>query len=493
MKQSLDNNLRDQSEYRAKAVKKIEARKRQNKLAAVFRKHDKDQDGQLNKKEIQAFSKSEYKFSMSLDKLNEIFESLVTDGSRGVKLECFARLKIAIGIARELARDQDRRKVREAKEAKLKELRFKFEERLEEVKGEVVAAEDAASKAEALSLGADQPKDVTAQGMQTTVEEAEAMIVTVKELADKAKASLQAIGEEPEGEIKEFVAESLKNVEHRLGRLIPRQNRFQTVLGKFRETAKAKELDELAAIKRQGLALVLHHKKVKQLSPDEMFKEFCGSKDKIAEDAFLSFFENCERPEAKTGEDGTRVESCVMPPEEELSRLFSHLDEEGECALDKIRFLRFIRVFMKVIKENVCTEGVDIKSKSIRRLAVGEVVEILEGPVTEENDVQRVRVKVMKDQIEAWVTMSGNHGNVFLEEGGSQFKVVKETVLTDNFDITKGGSKKLKLGDIVDVIEWPTKEEAAGLLRLKVKVLKTGNIGWATILGNQGNIFLEVV
>merc|ERR1719253_781743 len=110
---------------------------------------------------------------------------------------------------------------------------------------------------------------------------------------------------------------------------------------------------------------------------------------------------------------------------------------------------------MKVAKEAVLTDDVSIKSKPVRRLVEGEVLDILSGPTKEDEDaeVTRLKVKAMSDDIEGWVTPVGNQGTVFLEDGGSTFKVVKETILTGSFVIgenTEVKDKKLKIGQLVE-------------------------------------------
>merc|ERR1712176_1279230 len=100
----------------------------------------------------------------------------------------------------------------------------------------------------------------------------------------------------------------------------------------------------------------------------------------------------------------------------------------------------------------------------------------------------------MKDEIEGWVTLSGNSGTMFLEEGGNLFKVVKDTILTPEFELDAGAdkaTKKLKQGDVLEVREWPKKEDKSELLRMKCKVSSTGSVGWVTTVGNQGNVYVE--
>merc|ERR1719231_1464635 len=102
----------------------------------------------------------------------------------------------------------------------------------------------------------------------------------------------------------------------------------------------------------------------------------------------------------------------------------------------------------------------------------------------------------MNDDLEGWVTPVGNQGTVFLQDGGDKFKVVKETILTGSFVIgedTKTKDRKLKVGEICHVREWAKKEEASGLMRMKVRLQSDGQVGYVTTVGNTGIKFLECV
>merc|ERR1712217_463684 len=108
--------------------------------------------------------------------------------------------------------------------------------------------------------------------------------------------------------------------------------------------------------------------------------------------------------------------------------------------------------------------------------------------------------KAVKDGIEGYATIEGNKGSRFLEDGGGVFKVVKETILTESFEIgapkeetrqIKEITRKLKVGELVDVREWERKDEQTGLTRMKCKVREDGLVGYLTTLGNTGIKFVE--
>jgi len=180
----------------------------------------------------------------------------------------------------------------------------------------------------------------------------------------------------------------------------------------------------------------------------------------------------------------------------DASRLFNYLDEEEVGHLTKEQFLSLIRRYMKVVKMSVMTEENSTKSKPLRRLEEGEVVEVIAGPEAAEEDIPRVKVKAISDGVEGWVTPVGNRGTVFLEDGGNMFKVVKEAIMTIGFAIDGGDNskdKKLKVGEILEAREWAKKEEKSGLMRMKVRVKSDGQTGYVTTTGNTGIVFVEVM
>merc|ERR1711924_293512 len=91
----------------------------------------------------------------------------------------------------------------------------------------------------------------------------------------------------------------------------------------------------------------------------------------------------------------------------------------------------------RVVKGTGMSSEMVIKSKMIRKLEVGEVLEILEGPVPEaETGLMKVRAKAVQDGNEGWVTSKGNKGSIFLEPVGTFFTCVKETNLCEGSEVS---------------------------------------------------------
>merc|ERR1712008_119212 len=127
-----------------------------------------------------------------------------------------------------------------------------------------------------------------------------------------------------------------------------------------------------------------------------------------------------------------------------------------------------MRMFYKVVKEIVLSNSLLIdKSSQIRRMDVGEVMEVLQGPMLDPSvGVYRIRGQALKDDETGWVTVSGNQGITFLLPGGNVLKV----------------------------LDWTrTSRSPLGLTRIKGRVQGDGAVGWATFSGTNGTKYLEPI
>jgi len=335
---------------------------------------------------------------------------------------------------------------------------------------------------------------------------------------DEAKSTVGGLAEGVEPELKNWLGSEVRKLEGKMKSFDGRLTKVTTASTKFRADSEKRASEELKTFEKRVIAMLKYHQNAKGgMSNADLFTAMCKD-DKITEKEFLAFFRTIEKePPAKEDEEekkeGEEAKPAAKPAkveeeplsEDDLKRTFKYLDDDEEGSLSKDKFCNLVRVFMKVAKDTVVTEGLSIKeSKTLRRLEIGEVVELLEGPSEEETvKVMRLKVKVMKDDLEGWVTKSGNQGTNFLVEGGNQFKVVTETILTETFALDGSGAKastkrlkdttrKLKVGELVEVREWPAKEEKSGLMRMKCRTKSDGITGYVTTVGNQGTVYLEV-
>merc|ERR1719453_2616846 len=158
--------------------------------------------------------------------------------------------------------------------------------------------------------------------------------------------------------------------------------------------------------------------------------------------------------------------------------------DKGESYVSKEAFLRQIRVYYKVVKEIVLSDNLHIgQSKQIRRMNVGEVMEVTFGPACDTSiGIYRVNVRAFKDGLGGWVTVAGSQGATFLQPGGAIFRVVHPVIMSTELRDVDGTVSEtvttLQTGDVVEAIEWArTSRSSLGVSRVKGRS-GAGLCGW---------------
>jgi len=496
-KKTIASTLMKVTHSKTTRISKAAAKEKYEKGMVPFTKYDTDKDGKLSRKEIQAYSKGVYKFTVPAEALDFISESLIEDGSKGVEKTDFHRLNIMIGVAREAAIDTKKKEVREARQKEVadakEKLQAEIKETVEKITEATAATSETEKKVQTFNLAENKAK--TSVEMVAIADEVDSLLEKAKEGHAAAKAIVVEFTKAAtEPELKSFLAFETKKLEELLKKLDHRNTKSSASLTIFRAQVTKKNTAELEKLRSQALAMIYHHQGEKNLMSEDVLAEFDKKKTgKVNESSFVKFFKTCEKKE----DEDEKASSSLS--EEDAQRLFGYLDAEEEGSLSKEKFLSFTRRFMKVVKASVLTEDISIKSESKRRLEEGEVLDVLSGPTKtgdEDAEIFRLKVKAMSDDVEGWVTPVGNQDTVYLKDGGDKFKVVKETILTGSFIIgedTKTKDKKLKVGEVVEVREWARKEETSELMRMKVRVVSDGSTGFVTQVGNTGVAYLEVV
>jgi len=131
------------------------------------------------------------------------------------------------------------------------------------------------------------------------------------------------------------------------------------------------------------------------------------------------------------------------------------------------------------------TDNLDIKDcKVLRKLAVGELFTVEEGPHEEKDaGVTRVKGRTLKDEQVGWITVKGNAGTVYAERSTRHYCVLQEVPLTKLFPSTHMGEevRKLAKGEAMQLLEGPKEEKFKPELRVKVAAVNTGDVGWVTL------------
>jgi len=546
---SVDAILPQGKILREAVKRKAAARAKTNEMDKVCAKYCKNKDKQFAKPEVKAFAKGEYQMTLTDDAVNTIFKNMVQDGNKGIAFDQLSKLKIYVGVYREKLRDDKRQQLVKEKEAALKQLQNGLATRIAEAK-KVVDSSDAVVKAaeEKVNPLMAQVKSLSETEITSLATETESVVKRATDALGKAKKALDNLSagtdDRFKDSIKDFVKKESKDIFMRTARFELRLKRATNLCKKFRHRATTKRLVENQKLRESALIVMKFNQRSKKLSDEDFFTSFRNGKadGKITEKEFSVWFKSADtnthdvieedeepkaeeeakeengkdaemkedgeeekKDEATSGEDAAKEkkeekkaepakpakpEPVITPinlSTSEVSRVFGLL-QDGAAGLSKDGFLKLVKVYLCVVKETALTSGFAIKeSKPMRRLERNEVVEVLAGPKVEPvMKVKRVQARAVKDGAEGWITMEGNQGTSFMKECEHQFKVVKETTLSDSFEIAEGEAKpkesgqKLKVGDILEVLEWPKKEETSGELRMKVKLEGSDVTGWAT-------------
>eukprot|EP00931_Biecheleriopsis_adriatica_P106256 TRINITY_DN8073_c0_g1_i4.p1 TRINITY_DN8073_c0_g1~~TRINITY_DN8073_c0_g1_i4.p1 ORF type:complete len:2013 (-),score=680.48 TRINITY_DN8073_c0_g1_i4:65-6103(-) len=127
-------------------------------------------------------------------------------------------------------------------------------------------------------------------------------------------------------------------------------------------------------------------------------------------------------------------------------------------------------------------------SETVRLLRKDEPIEVLEGPKEEKFDpVVRVKGRALADGAEGWVSRKERT----LKSWSPLYRCAHSTVIQSTL-CTKDASviRRVEEGENLEALDGPKEDTGAGLLRIRARAEKDGVVGWITLKGNQGTIFL---
>jgi len=525
---STDALLESGKSAKGEAVRKAAAKTKTEELRKKFAKHDKDKDNFLSQAEVTTFVKAELGFQCQKSDLEKIWTCAVKKGERGVSMDNLYLLKASVGIAKELQKNQKRKATREAKEKIVAEVRGKLRSKIKEVEAATKALDSELAKIE--QAVAPLLSKVLVTPVPSMLKEADAcekLIQAGHNHVEKVKEKVVAIpdGFDPKHkeDLKEVVAAETKKLQLHMARSDNRLGRARNLTNCYREKASRKTAARISKVRDFTLKLARQHGQENKLSNEQIFEKIT-KKQKIDEAEFVKFFSSIDQvlkeqefpeeeatDEAKAEDEGKEGEGKAKPAEEKLKvekkpvqqvelteeglkSFFASVLDAGSKTLSKESFLRIMQVHYKVVKETPLTADLEVGAGSpLRTLKVGEVLELLEGPSKETAmKVFRAKIKSHKDGEEGWATIAGNAGTAFLEEGGHVYKACANVALTESAE-EQESTNMIREGDVMEVLEWPTKSEESSLLRMKVKTRIGGKIGWITQVDEEGKVLADVV
>jgi len=487
---------------RVVAIRKLASKRSLELRAALFGKHDADGDGAWNRAEVRSFAENEYGFTLDDEHLDRIFRTMVPDDEGGVLQKQFVQMNCLVGIFRSEKETERRRNWEKVLAEREQEEKRRHEETVAEQRREVEIKLDLLNQGAALvesdvksaeesvralfskqgtDIGPDEMAIVIGQVNQFT----NAVTDQIKELREQTEAFS---AEEQLEELQDAVRKKIVGFTHRLAHY---ENRTQRVLSSSSVQRDAVARRATLEYEKSRVLIVRsvtrHMQDAGLANGEELFAGLGVEIDGLlSKSEFIEFVQKC---------DGDLAVG-------KLEKFFDSVDDRGEGYIPKEDFLKLLRSYSKVVNQTVLTEGLNIKeTQTIRRCEIDEVVEVLEGPVVEQNTgLERVRCRTLRDGKEGWITVAGNHGTKYLEDGGNLYKVVKATPLTRDFEPPPRRTAKsslcvvrqLKVGELVEVLEWEKQDEFSSAMRIKCKLKDTGDTGWATTVDEEGTVFLRI-
>jgi len=154
-------------------------------------------------------------------------------------------------------------------------------------------------------------------------------------------------------------------------------------------------------------------------------------------------------------------------------------------------FQGLLQAYYIVVKEIAITESFEltVKEKPLRKAALEEVFEALEGPRKDEKTgLQRVRGRSMNDGLVGWITLQGNdQGTEFLAEVEKPYFVcTAEIPMEASFSSGSELMRMLKVEEVLEFIEGPRTQTFPSGSRMKCKATADGKLGWITVKDRHG-------
>jgi len=218
----------------------------------------------------------------------------------------------------------------------------------------------------------------------------------------------------------------------------------------------------------------------KKSSIEAVYKELAGGDvDSIPDAKFITYL-------------GSLKEVAMTDEQKQLV-----LSQFGSSGVTRRAFCEIMERYCICVKGVAMTPDFDIKDlgavASVRKLEVGEFVEVLDGPKIESSGLTRVHARAITDNKEGWVTVRGNQGTPFLQDTIKPCYYAKEPVaVQDTFASADAKEvRRLKVNEVVEVLEGPRKEEIGNTIRGRGKTCTDGSVGWFTIKSKTGEVFAE--
>eukprot|EP00811_Abedinium_folium_P036277 NODE_8_length_4602_cov_14.880894.p1 GENE.NODE_8_length_4602_cov_14.880894~~NODE_8_length_4602_cov_14.880894.p1 ORF type:complete len:1434 (-),score=594.45 NODE_8_length_4602_cov_14.880894:300-3986(-) len=350
---------------------------------------------------------------------------------------------------------------------KVQEVRCKaFAERsVKEATAVVTAAEETATKAAAgLKKGGN-------------VEELRlAELITMKTTADK---TFQTLAEAKAAITKETDAHEVYKGASRnlllearveLTKLAARVTAAEAKVRTATEAAQAVYVEKVGQAKKNARDALRTSAQASRKDSDALFEQITGKKAEMTMVQFQEFM-------------GTLRDHNLDAAQ--LKLVFQEFAPNG---MRKPTFAKALQQFCTCARSIAITADFDMLGGSVRKLEVGELFEVLEGPREDaEKQLERVRGRALRDDATGWVTVQGNQGTPFLKHTMKPYLwCTREHALHEKADEKSATIRQLQRDELLELLEGPREQAAEPALLLRGCASKDGVIGWITLRDKTG-------
>merc|ERR1719329_499842 len=308
----------------------------------------------------------------------------------------------------------------------------------------------------------------------TVREGCEKLVAEVSALADAARASTKEQQEKTKAAHKGALAEARRD----LGKMRSSTDTAERSAKKALQAVKA--ACETIADARFVEASTAFRSELerKKLTHEALFAELVtAGEDGISETAFCGRWAKLEGVSAHA----------------EHGKLLCEMLAAGSGSITRRRLCAFIQQYFVVIKTIALTTDFDVsKCKTVRKADIDEIIEVVEGPKTDDSGLVRVRGRSLSDGKEGWISVKGNQGTPFLQEVEKPFySCNKETQLDADFE-GSAAVRTLKADEVLELLEGPRTETYPDGVRARGKASKDDKLGWFTVVDRRGEVFAEM-
>lgn len=392
----LDQASEDVAAAEARVVRRAAALRREVELQECFQRHDCDGDGLLDRLEVLTFGREEFSYDLPEEVVDRILRVLTPIGP-----EKLYALRQKVAIAKLEADERERQSQEEHRRQELEKQRDEAVQAVEQATKIIEELDHKTSSASSQAKKASEDKESRSEQLFSRAKEVEDFIAEAAALLQKAMANIsqaeEMVNKEPE--LKKMRRWEMRWLRGREAELKEHIEKIQPTLEEVKSRAAAKAKEELEMIMKE-LLVALRSYMTEQAKTSEQLFDQLHKGEAVSQEVFLKFVKDVHQ---------------VTLDDAQQKQLWEHWVGEAK-ELNKERFVDLLRLFYHCVKGTVLTEDISIKSKTLKKLQEGDVVEVLEGPKKEDvAGVLRVRCQATPEGPAGWATVCGNQGTVFLE------------------------------------------------------------------------------